>query len=78
VDEVVPLDRVVEAAKRRCEEVIALPSNAYGESRARMRRDLVEMIGRHREGDTRRLAETWFEPELQKAMHELVARLKGR
>jgi hypothetical protein len=42
-----------------------------------MRRDLVEEIERYREVDARRLTEAWFEPELQTALKQLVARLKG-
>jgi hypothetical protein len=42
-----------------------------------MRRDLVEAIRSCREEDTRRLADLWFQPELQAAMRALVERLKG-
>jgi len=36
------------------------------------------MIERHCKRDARRLSEAWFEPELQTAMKQLVARLKGK
>jgi enoyl-CoA hydratase/carnithine racemase len=78
VDEVVAPVRVVEAARSWCEQVVSVPSSALAETRTRMRADLVEMIERHRERDARRLAQAWFEPELQAAMKQLVARLKGK
>jgi enoyl-CoA hydratase/carnithine racemase len=78
VDEVVPLGQVVEAARSWCEGVISVPSSALVETRTRMRSDLVDMIERHGKRDARRLSEAWFEPELQTAMQQLVARLKGK
>jgi 3,2-trans-enoyl-CoA isomerase len=77
VDDVVAPDRVVEAARAWCEQVVSVPSAALAETRTRMRSDLVEMIERHRERDAMRLAQAWFEPELQAAMKQLVSRLKG-
>ncbi len=77
VDQVVPPGEVIEAARSWCERAISVPSAALVETRSRMRSDLVEMIDLHRERDTRQLSETWFEPELQTAMKQLVARLKG-
>lgn len=76
VDEVAPLDRVVETARNWCDQAVSMPSSALVETRARMRRDLVAQVERHREEDARRLSKTWFEPELQTAMKQLVARLK--
>jgi len=78
VDDVVALDRVVEAARTWCEQVVSVPLSALSETRTRLRADLVGMIERHRDQDTRRLAHAWFEPELQAAMKQLVARLKGK
>ncbi len=77
VDAVVSPDQVVEAALKWCQDVISVPASALVETRARMRSDLVEMIERHGKRDARRLSQAWFEPELQSAMKELVARLKG-
>jgi len=78
VDAVVPPDQVVDAARNWCEGVISVPPSALVETRTRMRSDLVAMIERHCERDARRLSEAWFEPELQTAMKQLVARLKGK
>jgi len=76
VDAVAPPGQVVEAALNWCEGVISAPASALAETRARMRGDLVEKVERHGKRDARRLSEAWFEPELQTAMKQLVARLK--
>ncbi len=78
IDEVVQPDAVVESARQWCEGVLESPAGALAETRVRLRRDLVEDMRRRRAGDTRRLAESWFEPELQGALRELVARLKAK
>ena len=77
VDEVAPMEMVVERARLWCEETIKAPPHALAVTRSTTRRDLVEMVRRHRHDDERRLAEEWFEPELQATLRELVARLKG-
>ena len=76
VDEVVALDEVVVAARRWCEHIVGAPPEALAATRAVMRRDLVSAIQRHREKDVGLLVEQWFQPPLQTAMKELVARLK--
>jgi enoyl-CoA hydratase/carnithine racemase len=76
VDEVVPVDDVVAAARRWCEHVLGAPPEALAATRAVMRRDLVEAIQLQRQDDVARLVEQWFEPPLQTAMRDLVARLK--
>jgi 3,2-trans-enoyl-CoA isomerase len=77
IDEVAPMKAVVDAALEWCERIIEAPAQALTGTRSVVRRDLVEAIRAHREEDTRRLADLWFQPELQAAMRELVQRLKG-
>jgi len=77
IDAVAPPGQVVETAVNWCGDVISVPASALAETRARMRSDLVEIIERHGKRDAQRLSEAWFEPELQSAMKQLVARLKG-
>jgi enoyl-CoA hydratase/carnithine racemase len=77
VDEVAPVSDVVAAARRWCEHIIEAPAGALASARSVLRRDLVEAVRSHREEDIRSLTAKWFEPELQSAMKELVARLKG-
>jgi enoyl-CoA hydratase/carnithine racemase len=76
VDEVVPVGDVVASARRWCEHIIEAPPEALADTRSVLRRDLVETIRGRREEDTRRLVEQWFQPPVQSAMRDLVARLK--
>ena len=78
VDEVVQPDAVVENARQWCENVLESPPRALAETRVRLRRDLLEDMRRQRADDTRKLTKSWFEPELQGALRELVARLKTK
>ncbi len=77
IDEVAPMKHVVDTALAWCERIIEAPVKALSDTRLVMRRDLVEAIRSCREEDTRRLADLWFQPELQAAMRALVERLKG-
>jgi len=77
VDEVAPVGDVVAAARRWCEDVIQAPSQALNGTRSVLRRDLVESIQSHRKDDVRLLTDQWFQPELQTAMRDLAAQLKG-
>jgi enoyl-CoA hydratase/carnithine racemase len=77
VDELVPVDGVVTAALRWCEQVIEAPERALAETRSVLRRDLMASIRDQSRHDVSRLVDQWFQPELQAAMRGLVARLKG-
>jgi enoyl-CoA hydratase/carnithine racemase len=77
VDQLAPVEEVVEAARLWCEDTIASPPHAMAKTRTRMRRDLVELVRLNLSADTERLAEEWFEPELQGTLRQLMASLKG-
>ena len=77
VDELAPVGEVVAAARRWCEDIIQSPSQALSDTRSVLRRDLIESIRRHSKDDARLFTDRWFEPDLQNAMRDLVARLKG-
>lgn len=77
VDELAPVGEVVPAALRWCEHMIEAPPLAFAETRARLRRGLIESIQSHVKEDVRLFTDQWFQPELQTAMRDLVARLKG-
>jgi enoyl-CoA hydratase/carnithine racemase len=77
VDEVVPANDVVMAARRWCEALIEAPAEALAGTRSAMRHDLVETVRSRRKEDHRRFVERWFQPPLQKAMRDLAAQLKG-
>jgi enoyl-CoA hydratase/carnithine racemase len=76
VDELAPVDGVVAAARRWCEHILEAPAGALADTRSALRRDLVESVQSQRKEDLCSLVEQWFEPELQNAMRDLVARLK--
>jgi enoyl-CoA hydratase/carnithine racemase len=78
VDEVVEPESVVAAARRWCESTIESPPGALAETRRRLRRGLLETMRGQRDEDARRLAESWFEPELNQALQDLVARLRSK
>ena len=78
VDQLAPADEVVDTARHWCEYIIESPGFSMTETRARTRRDLIELVRRHRAADTRRLAEEWFRPEVQASLHALVASLKAK
>jgi enoyl-CoA hydratase/carnithine racemase len=77
VDELAPVGDVVAAALRWCEQIIEAPAQALAGTRSVLRRDLVESIRSHSNDDVRLFTDQWFRPELQTAMRELVASLKG-
>ena len=77
VDELTPVGEVVTAARRWCEDIIQSPSKALSDTRSVLRSDLVESVQRNSKDDVRLLTEQWFRPELQTAMRDLVARIKG-
>ena len=78
VDELAPVGEVVTAARRWCEDIIQSPSKALSDTRSVLRSDLVESVQRNSKDDVRLFTEQWFQPELQTAMRDLVARLKDR
>jgi enoyl-CoA hydratase/carnithine racemase len=78
IDEVAPPELVVESARSWCERALGSPPAALAETRTRLRRDLLEFMRRLRADDIRRLADSWFEPELQRALRDLVTRLKAK
>lgn len=70
-------DQVVEEALAWCRGILESPSPALAATRGTVRRDLVELVCSQRRDDTERLAERWFEPEMQATLHAVVAKLKG-
>ncbi len=77
VDEVVEPESVVEAACAWCGKVLRSPGFALAGTRAVARRDLVEIVDRHRADDVEHLVEIWDHPEIQAPLRALVERLKG-
>jgi len=78
VDELAPTGRAPAAALHWCEEIIEAPAEALKDTRSVFRRDLAELIRNRRGEDSRSLAGLWFRPELQNAIRDLAARLRGK
>jgi len=76
VDELAPLDQVVARARGWLEGVLALPPSAYAQTRALVRRDLVELMRSLGPADYEVMNDAWFSPETQHVMRGLVAKLK--
>lgn len=78
VDRVVEPGASVATAVAWCRDVTSVPPEALLLTRQRGRRDLVELVERHRDGDAVALLEAWFRPEMQTSLRALVERLGGR
>ncbi|MFN7942104.1 MAG: enoyl-CoA hydratase/isomerase family protein [Thermoanaerobaculia bacterium] len=78
VDELVPLEGVVERALERARDFLALPPRAMARTRELARRDLVESFARQQSATQERFADDWFGDETQRTMRALVDRLKKK
>lgn len=78
VDELVPVEQVVERALEICRDLLALPPRAMAITRALCRRDLVELFDAQQEATFARFIDDWFSEETQSALRALVERLKKR
>jgi enoyl-CoA hydratase/carnithine racemase len=78
VDELVPLDRVVERAIEWANGMIALPPNAMSQTRKAARADLVRLMeeGLATEGEL--LVSNWFSGETQTTLRAIVERMKKK
>ena len=78
VDELVPLDRVVERAIEWANGMIALPPNAMSKTREAAREDLVRLMeeGLATEGEL--LVSNWFSDETQATLRAIVERMRKK
>jgi enoyl-CoA hydratase/carnithine racemase len=77
VDRLVAPPRVVDSAIQWCESMVGLPQRAMALTRSVVRRDVVELLDRHRESDQEVLLEEWFREDSQGPLRQLMERLKG-
>ena len=75
VDEVVPLDQVVNRAIEWCRGLVALPVDAMAATRRRARADLFELLSASFEQEIDQVNATWWSPEAQTTLRVLVDRL---
>ena len=78
VDELVPVEAVVERALALSRDLLKLPPRAMANTRALCRRDLVDAFSHQEERTYERFVDDWFGPETQGAMRALVERLKSK
>ena len=78
IDELAPLDQVVERALARAQSLLALPPAAMAITRRLARADLVGLFAGGLEHETEAMLDAWFSPEAQASMRSLVERLAAR
>ena len=78
VDELVPLEGVVERALERCRDLLKLPPRAMATTRELCRAGLVEAFDRQQGETFDRFVDDWFGAETQGAMRALVSRLQNK
>jgi enoyl-CoA hydratase/carnithine racemase len=76
VDQVVPVDQVVDEAVAWCQRHLALPQRAMQATRALCRADLVQTFEDAQALDVDGFVRGWFSDETQATMSALVERLK--
>jgi len=75
VDELVPLDQVVDRALEWSRSLLALPVDAMAATRRRARADLAELFAVSFDLELDQVNATWWSPEAQTTLRVLVDRL---
>lgn len=78
VDELVPVDQVVQRARHWLDELLALPGNAMQATRALARADLGAAFADPDALPVERFLDTWFKSGTRAVLETLAARLKGQ
>jgi enoyl-CoA hydratase/carnithine racemase len=78
VDELVPLDRVVERAIEWADGVLALPPVAMSRTREAARADLVRLMEEGLATEKELLVDNWFSEETQATLRAVVERMKNK
>jgi Delta3-Delta2-enoyl-CoA isomerase len=78
VDELAPLEQVVERAKAWCSTMLALPPHAMFATRRRARADLGALFDRAGEEELLVVLDAWFSPETQQTLNAIVERLQKK
>lgn len=75
VDELAPIDQVVERARDWCTGMLALPSEAMISTRREARADLVDLFGSGLSAELDRVTASWWNPSTQSTLRALVERM---
>lgn len=78
VDEVVPIEQVVERATSWCERLLALPPQAMTTTRRLARADLVAVFEANLEPELESVIAAWWSPETQATLRALADRLRKK
>jgi enoyl-CoA hydratase/carnithine racemase len=78
VDELVPVEGVVERALQVARDWLALPPRAMAKTRALARRELAEIYAREERATWETFVEDWFSAETQATLRALVEKLHAR
>lgn len=78
VDELVPVEQVVERALAWCRFHLGLPGRAMLANRAVARRSLSQLFDDPKSLDLEGFVDSWFHPDTQAVLQALVAKLKGK
>lgn len=75
VDELVPLENVVDRAVEWCQSMLALPPQAMAATRRRARADLAALFELDLDREVKDVTEAWWSEETQTMLKALAARL---
>ncbi len=75
VDQLAPLDQVIDCAIQWCQTLLPLPAEAMNATRREARADLVAYFEQDIEPELQVVAASWWAPETQTALHALTTKL---
>ncbi len=78
VDELIPLERVVERAVEWCQSLLALPDQAMTVTRRKARADLVSLFDQSIEREVDQVIANWWSDEAQSVLRALAEKLKKK
>jgi enoyl-CoA hydratase/carnithine racemase len=78
VDELIPLERVVERAVAWCQSLLSLPSQAMTATRYRSRADLAALFDQGIERELDDVIASWWSEEAQSVLRALAEKLKKK
>lgn len=79
VDELVPVNQVVQRALDRCEMFLSLPAQAMSDTRKQARAELTALFAQSLDSEIDGLMITWWRPETQNVLQSMLERIgKGK
>ena len=75
VDDLAPVEQVVERAVEWCQHLLALPANAMTVTRQEARKDLAELFASDLDPELERVLAGWWHPETQSTLQAIAQQL---